>query len=260
MKLKNERINNRINNRIKKSIKNCFMVLAAILVLTSVAVLVYLNIYYKADTFAESSLQSTEQISVTETSDYWVFSPTEAVSSIGYMFYPGGKVEESAYAPLLQALAEKGVTCVLLKLPFRLAVFDINAANTAIDKFPNITDWYVGGHSLGGAMAATYAAENSERLDGLILMGAYTTSDLSSSTLRMLSIYGSEDGVLNRENFEENKKNQPSDTSYYEIAGGNHAYYGNYGEQEGDNPATISQLQQQSATVDCIIAWLNMEQ
>ena len=110
------------------------------------------------------------------------------------------KVENTAYAPLLHDLAEDGILCVLVKMPCNLAVLDRNAADSIPERFSEVTDWYIGGHSLGGAMAASYAAKHTDELDGLVLLAAYSTADLTDSGLRVYAAYGSEDGVLNRKN------------------------------------------------------------
>ncbi|MBQ3601265.1 MAG: alpha/beta hydrolase, partial [Lachnospiraceae bacterium] len=112
------------------------------------------------------------------------------------MFYPGGKVEYTAYLPLMNSLAEEGILCVLLKMPFNLAVLDMNAADGIQEQFPEIENWYIGGHSLGGAMAASYLETHANDYQGLILLGSYSTADLSTTELEVLSIYGSEDTVL----------------------------------------------------------------
>lgn len=234
-------------------------VIVCVLIALSAAFLIYANIYYKADSRAKAALQSDNNVIVEEKSDYWVFEPKQGTGNLteaGYIFYPGGKVQETSYAPLMHAVAEEGITCILLKMPFRLAVFDINAADSVMGSFPKVKEWYVGGHSLGGAMAAVYAGGHSSKLKGLILMAAYSTSDLSGTQLRMLSFYGSKDGVLNKDSFEKYKKNQPKDTTYYEIQGGNHGNYGDYGQQKGDGKASITPQEQQKAVAGQILKWI----
>ena len=159
----------------------------------------------------------------------------------GFIFYPGGKVEHSAYLPLAMALAERGVLTVICPMPLRLAVLDVNAAEGVRELFPDITDWYIGGHSLGGSMAAGYLADHPE-LSGLVLLGSYSTYDVSGS--RVLSIYGSHDGVMQGEKYEKYKSNLPPDLSEVIIEGGNHAYFGCYGEQKGDGVASITPAEQ----------------
>ena len=144
----------------------------------------------------------------------------------------------------MEACAEKGILCVLLHMPFNLAVLAANAADVIIGDYPEITDWYVGGYSLGGAMASSYAARHSDNLRGLILLAAYPTKNLNDSGLRVLSVYGAEDGVLNMDNYTTAKEYFPDDTAEYLIEGGNHAYFGSYGNQKGDGTAGISNIEQ----------------
>ena len=105
-------------------------------------------------------------------------------------------------------------------------------------------------------MASSFAEKNSNKLTGIIFLGAYPSADLSMTELKMLSIYGTEDLVLNRDSFDKNKDNAPAYVEYYEIEGGNHAYFGNYGEQKGDGKASITVEAQQKETVDTIVKFI----
>jgi dienelactone hydrolase len=181
-----------------------------------------------------------------------VFEPDEP--SAGFIFYPGGKVEYTAYIPLMSALAEEGILCILIKMPCNLAVLDMNAAKGLTEKYPDIDDWYIGGHSLGGSMAASYASKNSPEIDGLILLGSYSTAKLS---IPVLSVYGSEDGVMNREKYAKYKPNIELALTENIIEGGNHALFGSYGTQKGDGMPTISDKEQLNLTVQIIIEFIN---
>ncbi len=176
-----------------------------------------------------------------------VFYPNKGESlNKGIIFYPGGKVEAKAYAPLLIKLTQEGYTCVLIKMPFNLAVFNIKAADKVYDEVSDIDEWYLMGHSLGGAMASSYCDKNSEKLDGLILLGAYPLNDADIETL---TIYGTED--LGQDM---NELQEKYDAVL--IEGGNHAYYGNYGEQKGDGIAKITRQQQQETAVKLITEFI----
>ena len=157
----------------------------------------------------------------------------------------------------MKALASEGVLCVFVEMPFNLAVFDINAADGIQENYPQIESWYIGGHSLGGSMAASYLADHADEYDGLVLLGSYSTADLSNSELAVLSVYGSEDKVMNREKYEENKSNLPSDFTEVVIEGGCHAYFGMYGAQDGDGTPTITNEEQISYTADKIFEMMN---
>ena len=162
-------------------------------------------------------------------------------------------MERDAYIPLMRAIASKGILCILVDMPFNLAVFDIDRAEGLCQSFSNIDNWYMAGHSLGGSMAASYASNHIEDYEGLILLGAYSTVNLSDSGFKVISIYGSEDKVLNREKYTANKPNLPDDFVEVIIEGGCHAYFGTYGAQDGDGTPTISNSEQISITVDNIV-------
>lgn len=227
------------------------LVLMVILVLAG-TVMLYAGDYYHADEEAALAWESGELVTVTKSEEgRAVFIPENPAA--GLIFYPGGKVEYSAYAPLMQEFAERGVLCVLVEMPLNLAVLDVNAADGIIEQFPEIEDWYIGGHSLGGSMAASYAAEHADELKGLILLAAYSTADLTGSGLKVASVYGSNDKVLNMEKYEKYRGNLPEGTAEKIIEGGNHAGFGSYGAQEGDGEATISSSEQIEATVEFFV-------
>ena len=211
---------------------------------------IYLSDYYRADNAAIGAFLPQHTIWKEESDGTVIFSPEGATK--GLIFYPGGKVEHTAYIPLMQACAEAGVFCVLLEMPFNLAVFDVNAADGIREAYPEITDWSIGGHSLGGSMAASYLADHTDEYRGLVLLGSYATVDLSDTELDVLSVYGSEDGVLNRENYEENRKNLPNGFREIVIEGGCHAYFGMYGAQEGDGLPSITNAEQIRITANAI--------
>jgi len=198
----------------------------------------YVSDYYHADDAAVAAMSSATDITVKQDGNTVVFIPDEAKT--GCIFYPGGKVEHTAYAPLMRRLADKGVLCVLVEMPLNLAVLDMNAADRIPEMYPQIDSWYIGGHSLGGSMAASYAAKNDSAYDGLVLLASYSTADLSSAGMNVISIYGSEDGVLNMEKYLENKANLPTAFEEHIIDGGCHAGFGSYGLQDGDGVPTIT--------------------
>lgn len=165
---------------------------------------------------------------------------------IGLIFYPGAKVEAVAYAPLLSALAKEGITTVLLEMPFNLAVLDSDKANEAILALPRLKVWYLAGHSLGGAMAGSYANTKEYPIEGLILLAAYTQEKTEIPTL---SIYGSEDKILDR-----NKISKYGQV--LELQGGNHAGFGYYGPQKGDGQSSITREEQQAQTLKAILQFI----
>ena len=216
---------------------------------------IYVSDYYRADNTAIASFTASHSVAPNEDPDGIItFEPSDPIA--GFIFYPGGKVEYTAYVPLMSALAEEGVLCILIPMPFNLAVLDMNAAKGITDQYPEIDDWYIGGHSLGGSMAASFVTKNADSFDGLILLGSYSTAEV---TLPVLSIYGSEDKVMNREKYDKYRSNISSSLTETVIDGGCHAYFGMYGAQDGDGTPSISSEEQIDLTVNEIIDFINKE-
>lgn len=226
------------------------VVTAAVIVAAAVGG-IYVADYYRADSEAIAALSYTADITVTDIGGATAYIPADATA--GLIFYPGGKVEHTAYEPLMMALSERGVLCVLTEMPLRLAVLDMNAADGVRERFPSVSEWYIGGHSLGGSMAASYVARHTDAFEGLVLLAAYSTADLSSTDLRVLSIYGSEDGVLNMDKYEQYKPHLPANHTERIIDGGCHAYFGLYGAQDGDGVPRISPAEQIRITAQTIL-------
>ena len=235
----------------KKKLLISLISVFAVVAVVVVACGIYVSDYYRAETevFANASAYKNITRNINEDGNV-VYEPDNPIA--GLIFYPGGKVEYTAYEPLMASCAEKGILCVLVEMPFNLAVFDMNAADGIQGKFPEIEKWYIGGHSLGGSMAASYLSENSDAFEGLVLLGSYSTEDLSDIGMKVLSVYGSEDKVLNHEKYDENKTNLPDDFTEIVIEGGCHAYFGMYGNQEGDGTPTITQSEQIEITAEKI--------
>lgn len=191
--------------------------------------------------------------------DMIVFSPVDAQPMTGFIFYPGGRVDYRSYAPVLRDIAKQGYLVVLVPAPLNLMVFDINAADDVFAQFPDIKHWAVGGHSLGGAMAANYLFTDPGLAEGLILWASYPaeSNDLSTSELQVLSIYGTLD-MAGMEKFYASRALLPEDTIWVVIEGGNHAQFGDYGFQPGDNVAAISAEDQQLQVVEATVSFLAM--
>lgn len=199
----------------------------------------YVSDYYHADARAMAIAQQGTGIETVE--NLTVLSP-DTPSDTAIIFYPGAKVQAEAYLPLLDALRQSGMTCFLVHMPFRLAVLNADAAQDVIDRFPEITHWYLAGHSMGGAMASGFAADHPDEVDGVILLGAYLYGGYPAEDA--LTIYGSLNGsVAEKIDYTDN---------IVVIDGGNHAQFGNYGPQKGDLPAEISAEDQQAQAVDAI--------
>ncbi|MBN2618951.1 MAG: alpha/beta hydrolase [Spirochaetales bacterium] len=188
-----------------------------------------------------------EKISVTRTKSGYMINPLCYDMKTGFIFYPGGLVEAEAYIPQMSKIAlESNIAVFIVKMPLNLAVFNQNGAKKVLKEFDYINDWYIGGHSLGGVMATSYLQKNPSVFSGLILMASYPTEKMSISNLniKVLSIKGSDDGLVLNSDIDSSKYLLPKDTIYITIPGGNHAKFGSYGEQKGDNPGTISEFEQ----------------
>lgn len=234
---------------MKKKMKRRYIVLLTVVSIVIAAVLGFLSwtaFYYHADDTAVSFAQNDSTL-INEGS--LTILPEED-SSTAVIFYPGAKVEAIAYLPILEQIREEAhVTCILVHMPLNLAFFNVNAADQIIEDFPDIKTWYLAGHSLGGAMASSYAAKHQDKLQGLILMGAYIYGDYPAE--KALTIYGSLNTQVEAKiNYTEN---------VVRIEGGNHAQFGNYGKQKGDADAVISAAQQQKEAVEAVVEFMKQK-
>jgi hypothetical protein len=178
-----------------------------------------------------------EQIVVQERDSYIIMKSKNNIAKAGLIFYPGAKVDSRAYLYKLSALVKQDNFAIYISKPFLHYAFnDINAASKIINENTDIKGWVIGGHSLGGAMACSYI-KNQTQIKYLLLMGSYCSDDISSSDKKVLSIVGSEDGLLTPSKIDKYKSNVPKDTRFITIDGMNHAQIGNYGDQLGDKPA-----------------------
>lgn len=254
--------------RIGDGIKNFFadikkrtafiIVCVSVVALTLIGVLCfhsYVSDYYEADYTMISNTEKHIHDYALDTSEEGVIKFKPNGAKTGLIFYPGGKVDFEAYYPLMDLLAHNGILCVLIEMPYNLAVLDVNAADGIIEQFPQIESWYIGGHSLGGSMAASYLKNHKNEIDGLLLLGSYSTADLTDS--RVLSVYGSEDRVMNYEKYLKYKENLPEDFTEVVIDGGNHSGFGMYGHQEGDGYAKITNIEQIEQTTKAFIEFIN---
>ena len=226
------------------------IIIGAVLALAA-AFFIYVNTdKYYANEAALSAAVSDSSVTVTETDGKMIFTPQSY--DCGLIFYPGAKVEYSSYAPLMLELARRDILCIITQMPVDLPLFDVNAADSVKEEFPHVRHWYIGGHSLGGYVASSYADKHREELDGLILLAAYPTADISNSSLNVISIYGSNDKILNMEQYRNNYSFLPAATKELVIKGGCHSGFGSYGQQKGDGTPEISAGEQTKQTADFI--------
>lgn len=240
-----------IRKRLKKKPPMALHVLislCAAIIVIGAACFAYLSIYTPAQDVAVEAFANSGGAKVSKIDGgYFVDGSGDKTALV---FYPGAKIDSKAYLPLMKKLADGGIDCFLLEVPMHMAIFDMNAADRITDN-SNYDTWIMSGHSMGGIAAAKYAADH-DNIDGVVLLASYPTSQLSEPTA-LLSVYGTEDKVLELIAYEESKKYNPSNSKEVVIEGGNHAQFGNYGEQAGDGTATISREEQQDQTAKAIL-------
>lgn len=230
--------------------KRILAILVSILVfIVGMSTWYVLDYYHVSD--ATEAMQEDENVQIKQTKTGLFYDGPGTQEAI--IFYPGAKVEGIAYASLLKKLAKEGIDCFLVDMPCHLAILGVSKADDIMQEYV-YKSYYMMGHSLGGAMAAVYTSNHTKEVDGLILLAAFSTKDLSNSDVTVLSIYGNQDGVLNLDKVKELRSNLPQKAKEVVIEGGNHANFGNYGQQKKDNPSTITRQEQQDITANAILS------
>lgn len=224
---------------MKSLLKKVGIVLLMVLLVGAGGIAWYLNDTEKPTAAAQSAYaQGTQQSST--------IAAFLTDSTVGLIFYPGGKVEAPAYARLMVDLQNNGINAFLVSMPFNLAVLDADKAQEVIALNPQIDTWILAGHSLGGAMAFDEFAKHETTYAGLVLLAAYP---LSSTDRDVLIIGATNDQVLDRDKLEGFEVEW--------IDGGNHAQFGDYGDQSGDGVATISEAQQRQQVLTLILSYID---
>lgn len=213
--------------------------------------LVYSQFYYHAEKTATDYMNGTEDVNVTKISNGLFLDGYGNDTAI--IFYPGAKVEYTSYLPLLIDLSSKGIDCYLVEMPFNLAFFNINGADSII-KNSNYIHYFMAGHSLGGAMASSYVNKTDNNITGLIYLSSHSSVDIN---VPVLSIRGTNDGIINLESYKEAQSRMKDNFTEIIIDGGNHAQFGYYGNQSGDGKASISAESQQNQSADAIMKFIN---
>lgn len=243
-----------------KSLRFKIIVGACLFILLALASLfIYLNsVTYQPSEQALSDFQSDSKVRVTEVKDGYKFEPTndQQIKEPNIIFYPGGLVEPISYSPLARELAKFGHRVYIANMPLNFSFFGQNKADSFLAEYPKET-YVIGGHSLGGVFASRYAVEHTEKLKGVFFLASYADEDgaLKDTNLSALQLTGTNDGVLNKKQWENSKKNLPKNTTYVSINGGNHGQFGSYGMQKGDHKPTISESKQIETTVMAMEEW-----
>jgi pimeloyl-ACP methyl ester carboxylesterase len=228
----------------------------AVALVATIGLVVWGNDAYPPLQPALDALQSDSRVTVTQHDGYITFEPVGMQPTTGFVFYPGGRVDHRVYSPALREIAARGYFVAVVKVRINLAFFDLNAADRVISKHPEIQTWAVGGHSLGGVAAASYASNHLDAVSGLALWASYPADDsLTNATIKVLSIYGTKD-MGGMESFEKSRAQLPADAQFVVIDGGNHAQFGAYGPQAGDNPADIPAEEQWAQVVEATTQFL----
>jgi hypothetical protein len=197
---------------------------------------------------ALAAMDSDGVVTVSESPTRIVMAPTGATSPVGVFFQPGAKVEARAYAAVLRPLAESGHRVVIAKQPFGIGFFATGAFESVRAATPEVTGWVVGGHSLGGTVAAFEARDHGPAVDpdrpvvGLLLHASYPAGDLSDmADVGVLSVSGTRDGLATPDDIEASQANLPADAQFEAVDGAVHSSFGDYGPQPGDGEPIISQ-------------------
>lgn len=238
--------------------KKILLALLVVLLLAMAAFIVWASTPLGPMPEALAALESNAAVQVT-TEPWYSFLPTGESRSTGLIFYPGGRVDARSYAPPARALAEQGYPVVIVPMPLNLAVLGSGKAADVIAAMPEVERWAIAGHSLGGAMAATFTHGNPGAVDGLVFWAAYPagSADLSArAELAVSSIYGTADAVINQDAFQGSRMLLPPGTVWTPIEGGNHAQFGWYGQQSDADVATISREDQQAQIIAATLALL----
>jgi hypothetical protein len=243
---------------MKKTWRYILIGLLALLLIGAGGFVLWASTPARPEAQALESLISDDGVRFEQVNDWLVFSPLETQPQVGLILYPGGRVDYRAYAPHARAIAKEGFTVVIVPMPLNLAFLGSNRADDVITAFPEITHWALGGHSLGGAMAAEFVRTNPGRVDALVLWASYPgeNNDLSNADLPILSVFADNDGLATLDDIADSRDRLPSDTRFIEISGGNHAGFGWYGPQSGDGEALLSQAEQQDLIVQATVAFL----
>ena len=241
---------------LKKKLRwRAVLAAAGILAVAVIGIAVAFLRVFPADPEAAEAFVSDGAVTVIKTGEGWLFDGPSTETAL--IFYPGGKVEATAYGPFLHQLAREGVDAFLVEMPLTYAVFGVHKADKVREQY-SYDHWYVGGHSLGGVVSVQYAADSEEGLDGVILLAAYPHEPFNSG-IRTLLLCGSEDTLVNAGPYRDGKQELPPNVEEHRITGGNHSQFANYGLMPGDKPASISREAQQIEAIAWILSFVGLK-
>jgi hypothetical protein len=236
--------------RRRAALRTTAALVVAALVVGASGFLVYANVTSSAEREPLTEVADDPAISIDYSRDSVVLTPASEANGRGLVFIAGAKVEPVAYAYKLSGLVDEGYTVVIVRPFLNFGLFETRPLSAFTDLAPAVTDWFVGGHSLGGVKACMYA--ESPEVQGLVLFGSYCANDLSDSDLAVVSLSGSADGLSTPAKIDANATALPADTTFVEIDGANHAAFGDYGVQAGDGEASINDSEMRDLITESI--------
>ncbi len=202
---------------------------------------------------AVDAMAGTDAITVTDATTTITLSPSGSAPADGFVFQPGAKVDPRAYVPLLTRVSEAGTLVVIVKQPLNIGFTAIGAPEGIIEDHPEIAVWSVGGHSLGGVAASSFAGRP-DAVDGLVFWASYPLGSLADrADLTVTSVSGTQDGLSTPEDIEASRADLPPTTTFVAVEGGVHAFFGDYGKQSGDGTPTVSRSVAQAEIVDATV-------
>lgn len=249
-----------MSKSLQRTISIALAVITGLIVIGGVGFFVWANTTNDVEAPALAALEAQDDgLSVTITEEGWIYFTPDAPTTRGFIFYPGGRVDPAAYsAHVRQIAAQTGSLGVIIPMPLNLAILNGNAAYVVMEQHPEIEEWFLGGHSLGGAIASRYAYDYPEEVAGLVLWAAYPAESwsLAESNVPVLSIHASLDGLATPEKIDATRALLPESTVFVAIEGGNHAGFGWYGVQRGDGLATLDHAEQQAQVAAATAAFI----
>jgi hypothetical protein len=223
-------------------LKKALLIIIILALLSLVGFWGYVQIStYPAEAEHLTLIMSDDSVTISEERDHFVITPASLnPDAFPVIFYPGGLVAPEAYLYKMgMTAAHQKTTVYIIKAPFNAAIFNINAAGKIIERY-NLDQVWVGGHSLGGIAACRYATMNQENIHGLFLFGSYCDQAFVDFEGPVVSVIGSEDLIINRDNYHAAKSQLPPTATILEIVGLNHSAFGSYGLQNGDGESSLS--------------------
>lgn len=250
-------------SQIRRQGKRLSVWLVAVLLVTATGALVFLSTPYQPSPESIDAIEADDDVTLTETDQGYVIEPAAGSSEVGVVFYPGARVSPDAYVGSLADLSRRAnATVVVARLSLNLAIVDYgigqtpagsHAADRAMSQYPAVEEWYVGGHSLGGAMACRYVHSNQE-MSGLLLYASYCDVDISERSLAVVSVAGEADTVIDRDAYQRGLRNLPETATTAELPGVNHSQFGTYRGQ--DKPSGTSYETAHRRLNDVVVPWL----